>query len=108
MLLNLRRHLCHSLQERPEEVRQRRVSGLALFLTFRASSAGTHDFFPLPSDFTPVVGQPVANDATVSATFPRLETTVTIDRMRGMDLRFDGKNAPLQVMGSGTNAHLTY
>lgn len=73
-----------------------------------ASSACAHDFFLLPDDFTPEVGQSVAITATVSAAFPKVETTVTADRMAEKSARVGGASTPLQFAGSGTSSRLTH
>lgn len=73
-----------------------------------ASSARAHDFFLLPDDFTPEVGQSVAIAATVSAAFPKVETAVTADRMAEKSVGVGGASTPLQFAGSGASSRLTH
>jgi len=73
-----------------------------------AAPAAAHDFFLLPSDFTPALGQTVTLDATVSAGFPKLESVVAVDRMGARLVRTGGSASQLTATGTGTAARLSY
>lgn len=68
-----------------------------------AVAAAAHDFFLLPSRFSTTGAGNVAVQATVSASFPRLESVVTADRIATLRAQGPG-NPTLRVVGPGANA----
>lgn len=83
--------------------------GVAAFASLGlAAPAAAHDFFLLPSDFTPAIGQTVMVEATVSAAFPRLESVVAAERMGARLVRAGGAASPLATAGAGPAARLSY
>ena len=78
---------------------------LALAATLAASgaAASAHDFFLLPSRFTSTGTGALSVQATVSASFPRLESIVTADRISALRAHGPG-NPTLRVTGPGANA----
>lgn len=82
------------------------AGGLASVLL--ASTASAHDFFLLPQSFAPGLGEPVVIQATVSAEFPGAGTVVDLGRIRTQDVVAGGRRAPLVIVGTGTDARLSY
>ena len=77
-------------------------TGLALAAGFSAPSAYAHDFFLLPERFAAPAGE-IAIQATVSASFPRLESVVPADRV-GRLLANGPADPRLRVVGPDANA----